>query len=501
MWTPSAGWAKSATTPCPNSQGKTTEQLTGLLDRAREVGLLTHLGGTYYTIHPALPWFLRQLLRPALRRRRPAARPPTPRCAPGSRPSASWATTTTDQFVDGNRDVIQPLALEEANLLHARRAARRHGWWGRVISAMQGLRVLYEYQGRTAEWARLVAEIVARLLHAGRRAPSPAGKTATAWSWGTASTWPETTTATSPRRPRCRKSSSPGTASRPRRPGPAGRRAPGRGRSATASARWALSVEALGHILREQGSPDCVAAYEEAIRHYQRIGDTAAEAITHFNLGHAYIETCPPSATWTPPKPPTGAAWTLRDPDDVLDRSRCIQANRHGPSRALQRSPPARRAGRRSLMQHAQAAEQHYRQALALCPPSALADLGPMHNQLGNLYKDVGQTEPAREHYERAVQYFEQTGDHYHAGQARYNLALMYLDAAERESARPAAATCCAAPRPTPRPACATSSTTRAAPPIWKPTPSGSLTTSRGSWRSRGTGRPRMPHEFTNCGS
>ena len=89
-----------------------------------------------------------------------------------------------------------------------------------------------------------------------------------------------------------------------------------------------------------------------------------------------------------------------------------------------------------------------------------------MHNQLGNLYHEVGQIEPAREHYERAAQYFEQTGNRYDAGQVRYNIALMYRDAAEREPARPAGATCCAAPRPTPRPACATSSTTRAAPPI-----------------------------------
>jgi hypothetical protein len=37
------------------------QQLTSIFDRARDTGLLTHLGGTWYTIHPALPWFLRQL--------------------------------------------------------------------------------------------------------------------------------------------------------------------------------------------------------------------------------------------------------------------------------------------------------------------------------------------------------------------------------------------------------------------------------------------------------
>jgi tetratricopeptide (TPR) repeat protein len=86
------------------------------------------------------------------------------------------------------------------------------------------------------------------------------------------------------------------------------------------------------------------------------------------------------------------------------------------------------------VLQHAQAAERHYLQALALCPPTALTDLGPMHNALGNLYAALGQTEPAREHYERAAQYFEQTGDRYAAGQTRYNIALMYLQGAERES-------------------------------------------------------------------
>ena len=40
----------------PELKGKTKEHLTSVLDRARETGLLTHLGGTYYTIHPALPW-------------------------------------------------------------------------------------------------------------------------------------------------------------------------------------------------------------------------------------------------------------------------------------------------------------------------------------------------------------------------------------------------------------------------------------------------------------
>ena len=104
----------------------------------------------------------------------------------------------------------------------------------------------------------------------------------------------------------------------------------------------------------------------------------------------------------------------------------------------------ARRAGRSRCCSHAQAAEQHYQQALALCPPTAVADLGPMHNQLGNLYagRRPDRASPRALRESRAD--FEQTGDRYGAGQTRYNLALMYLHAAEREAtpgppARPAA--------------------------------------------------------------
>jgi tetratricopeptide (TPR) repeat protein len=87
------------------------------------------------------------------------------------------------------------------------------------------------------------------------------------------------------------------------------------------------------------------------------------------------------------------------------------------------------------LLSHYQAAKQHYHQALALCPPAAIADLGPIHNELGILYNDIGQTDLACEHYERAAQYCEQSGNHYHAGVTRHNLALMYFDAADREAA------------------------------------------------------------------
>lgn len=431
----------------PQLQGKSKAQLAGLLDRAAEVGLLTHLGSTYYTIHPALPWYLKALydqhypLTPALSPQGRGGRTlPSPSEGEGLgvrvSPLRAWVEAMgalgnyyTEQYEAGNRGVIQPLALEEANLLAARRAARGHGWWLAVLKAMQGLRSLYEYQGRTAEWARLVAEIVPDYCTAGDdpipgreeqyslvmeyrvglarqverdlpRAAALQGKVV-AWDRGQAAA---------------------SLALPPDAPLDAGQR----NRIRTLG----VSVFTLGQILREQGSPDCVARYQETIEYMQRIGDTAAEAIAHYNLGRAYDEV-PAIRDLDAAEAAYRRALSLYAPEDKLYQSGAIKQIgmvHH------ERFREARGRGELDavVLRHAQAAEQHYQQALALCPPSAVADLGPMHNELGNLYREVGQTEPAREHYERAAQYFEQSNNRHHAGVVRYNLALMYRDAAGR---------------------------------------------------------------------
>src|ERR1019366_8980687 len=94
----------------PELKGKTKEHLTSLLDRAKDTGLLTHLGGTWYTIHPALPWFLRQLF----------ARHYDGQEGRSTATAAlrAWVEAIGElgnyyhtQFEHGNREVIQILAL------------------------------------------------------------------------------------------------------------------------------------------------------------------------------------------------------------------------------------------------------------------------------------------------------------------------------------------------------------------------------------------------------
>ena len=78
-----------------------------------------------------------------------------------------------DQYGAGNRNVLAVLRAEEANLLHARRLARVHGWWDPVTSAMQGLQHLYAHTGRRAEWKRLVEEIVPDFVDPENDGPLP----------------------------------------------------------------------------------------------------------------------------------------------------------------------------------------------------------------------------------------------------------------------------------------------------------------------------------------
>ena len=415
----------------PELKGKTKERLASVLDRARDIGLLTHLAGTWYTIHPALPWFLSQRF----------ARHYDGRQGRSTATAAlrAWVEAIGllgdyyhDQFNHGNQGVIQYLALEEANLLHARRTARRHSWWDCVAYAMQGLRILYNYQGRLSEWSRLVAEItpdyctsddapisgreseysivmeyrVDMLQYHDRNFSRAAAlqERQVAWNWQLAA---------------------PALALPADAPLDADQRNRIRG--------LGVSMFALGQILREQDNPDSVGAYKESILQYQRIQDTAGEAVTHFNLGHAYKD-IPTIRNLDAAEAAYQRSLALRNPNDTSKRALnimnigIVHHERFRESR--QRGEPAQ-----FVLKHAQAAQQHYLQALDLCPSSALTDLSPMHNALGALYGEVGQTEDAREHYERSVQICEQTGDHYGAGTTRSNMTLMYVQAAVRETA------------------------------------------------------------------
>lgn len=404
------------------------EQLASLLERAGDIGLLVHLGSTQYRIHPAVPWFLRQLF----------ARHYNGQDGHSSAEAAlrSWVEAEGElsnfhhsRFIKGQRQAISALALEEDNLLHARRVARREGWWRRVISAMQGLEQLYECQGRTTEWARLVTEIVRDFctkdeepvsgreedygLVMGYRVRIAADQNrdlahaqvlqekVVAWSRAQAAAalaLPKSSPLDNVQTYQIRNLS--------------------------------VALSTLANIQCEKGNGDCVHLYREAIEYDRRIGHATEEAICHFNLGHAY-KNIPSIRDLDAAEREYHRSLELTDPDDSLGRSRCLHqigAVSHDRFRdALQDNQPEERQFR-----HARKAQQYYQRGLGLCPVDAVSDLAKSYNVLGSFFLEIDAPENAQPLFEECLKMFEKADDSYGAGQTRNNLALIYWRSAVR---------------------------------------------------------------------
>ncbi|HKZ86352.1 MAG TPA: CHAT domain-containing protein, partial [Anaerolineae bacterium] len=295
MGAPEADWC------LPEVRGLTREAGIALLDRAAEVGLLTAHGGGYYSIHPALPWYFKSLFEQYYSGQLSVdSAQPSADLHPSSlipHPSATRAYVEAmgelgnyyhDEYGRGNRDVIDALSAEEANLLHARRLARSNGWWSVVINMMQGLRVLYDHAGRRAEWKRLVEEIVPDFVDPATDGPLPGREE----QWILVSEYRVLLAGEGRQWAEAERLQRVNIEWHLRRAAPT-LAAPfetldNAGRNAIRS--LAVSLAQLADILREQGKPETVNLSEEAITLYQRIGDRAAEAVRAFNLGHVYMD-------------------------------------------------------------------------------------------------------------------------------------------------------------------------------------------------------------------
>jgi hypothetical protein len=410
-----------------------------VFDRAADIGLLTCLAGTQFTIQPALTWVLHQLF---------------DRYYDGyqGRSTATdalraWVNAVGKvgdyyhgQFKENKRESLQFVHFEEANLLQAHRLARRHGWWECDIHLIQGLEALYQQQiyGHF-NWWRLVAEITpdyctaddapvpgreneysmvmdfrvqaARLLspHPVKRR-GPLGSSAAALQEKKI-TW-------------CRHQAAPTLALPPDAPLDHAQR--------RCISDLGASVLALGEILMSAGKPECVESFQESLGYARRIQDAGAEARIHSAFGKLYRDIRSHSTLFLRDLNVEAAcqrSLAFCDPNDALARSRSIiligavHCERFRDFRV-------RREPAETVMLHAQAAEKYSLEALSLCPETAFQDLDFMYNLLGDLYKDLGRNERAWVHYEKRAQVQEQNGQYGEAGLTRYGLARMYALAA-----------------------------------------------------------------------
>lgn len=421
MGHPEADWR------LPALAGRGREDLLPLLERAAGLGLLESLGGGYYRIHPALPWFFRRLFQ----RHYPSAA----EVAAAERAFVAALGELGDyyhrQYQAGQRAVIAALRAEEANLLYAWRLARRLALWPLVIGPMQGLRTLYDHSGRRAEWAALVAAILPDFV-ADDDGPLP----------GQEEQW---NLVTQYRAQLAQEAHDWAAAERLQRRSVEWDRARAAPLLVRSAESWnqsernrlrslAVALHQLGQIQRQQEQPECVAAYEEALGLSEKIGDTPAAATCAFNLGHVYygdevsvLRDLERAEHWY------RRSLELRTEEDRQGRARCL-----GQLGALawERVEEAVAAGQQQQAAiQAQAALEHYHQALELLPADAVADLSAVHNQLGLIYQAIGQLDAALHHYQEDIRLCDDSGDHYGAAQTRYNVALALHGAGRRADA------------------------------------------------------------------
>jgi len=409
----------------PELRGLTRDDGVALLDRAAEIGLLTPLGGGFYVIHPAVPWFFKSLFdRYYPGAASPEAGTPDRRIAAiraYAEAMGELGTYYHGRYEEGNREVIAALTAEEANFLHARRLAREHGWWGPVVRAMRGLHALYRHTGRRAEWRKLLEEIVPDFVD-----PATGGllsKREEGWSMVTqycvlvaqeARRWKEAGRLQGARIDWSRKRAASALGKPPEKLNDKERRA---------IRMLAVSLHEMARIRRQQGLGECIPAYEEALSLAERIGDQALAAICAFNLGHAYM-----------------AISGLRDLDkaescyrrslelvgegDNLGRGRClVQLG----IVAHQRFVKAREAGKpeAELLKHVNGALKCYVHALKMLPADAVGDLAVAHSQLGVVYGEAADVDKALGHYRDAIRLDEAQANLYGAAQTRLNAALL----------------------------------------------------------------------------
>lgn len=399
------------------------EGWVGLLDRAAEAGLLSPVGGGYYRLHPALPWFLAPTLAEAW------GEADAPGATGLSRAYAAAMGALggyySRAYDEGDHQVVGVLKAEEANLLHARRLAVAGDWWDEAIGTMQGLRALYGHQGRTGEWARLVDGAAGLYVEAGGDGPQPGRDEA----WGILTAYrvrlarAERDWAAAERLQRARVAVERHRAADALAT-PAARRTPDQ-RNRIRS--LGVSAHDLGQILREQGDPGCAEHYREAMALDAGIGDDLAESIAAANLGTAYKN--------------IPALRDLDQADHWYQRSLELVGEKAQIHRAklllvlgnvaLERLNDAIKARQpvEILAHHLNDAARRYQEALPLFPADDVADLAVTHGLLGIVYDRAGDIPRAFDHYQRAIKFQIAMGNRFGAGQTRFNIATMCLAA------------------------------------------------------------------------
>lgn len=413
--------------------GMTRDSCIALLRRAAHIGLLTAKSEQHYTIHPALPWYLKRIFdneyadssitntgTTKLQATRGFVE------AVGERGQYYGAT-----YSSGNREVVQMLIAEEVNLLHAMRLALKNNWWEALNKVMLGLHTLYNYTGRKVEWSRVLSEAVPLFVDADSQGPLP-GREA---EWNSIMGYRveiaiearEFDKAESLLQP-CLDWARRNTASIPRN-----------GEIPLTDAhkeqlgilsKW---LHFLGSVKYHKDDAACVQLFLQDYEICMLTQDSSGAAVTAQSLGHAYKD--------------LGPIRNLIQAKDWYRRSLDLRSNDDGLGRALalyqlslvsyEEFQEAEAVGLPWNVQvhHLNGSISDLQRAAKLVPANAVDALAVIHHHFGILYSHSDQPDLCLRQFQESIRYEELRGNHYGAAASQYAIAMNFMKMGRSDNA------------------------------------------------------------------
>jgi len=395
----------------------TREEVIKLLNRANEVGLLKVLDGCYCSVHPALPWYFKKLFDHYYKGRENEAVKAFVEAV------SSFGEYLFKEYSNGNRGAISFLAVEESNLLYAIQLALKNDLWGQAVSAMTGIRILYEYEGRWMEWKRLVEEIEPFYLDPYTGGPIAGREN----GWNVVSN-SKIRLAWESRQFDKAQGLLPNylkwsymQAEKYLINGPKELDEVGQ----ATIMNYIVSLEESGHIQREMNNSECIRNYQKSFEVRKRFGIKDKSGILSRNIATAYlqvpgIQDLEKAERWC------RTSIKLTDKFDPIGRGKSFQL---AGQIQLERIRKIGVSGKEPEQKLIYKAQRCLDKALDTFPEDSLIDLATTHNSIGNLYGIKKDYISALEHYREAIQYIDALGDPYKAAFYRLNSAFVLYDA------------------------------------------------------------------------
>ena len=384
----------------PELEALTAEWWKGLLHRAAMLGLLMPATdaklfvvdpGSYYEVHPLLPY----LLAPHLDRhfspeRRRALAKAFVIIA------ASVGKSAADEYREGSKRhlSIKWLSTEERDLLHALHLVRLYGLWELTGGLVAGLATLYDHTGRRSEWHSLVAAMARDVIDPETGGPIPGRELA--WR-----------ILIDCRIKLARQQLDLQTVERLWALLEANEGA------AMDQPEQAMRLWDLGQIREARGDAACLDAYTQARDIFRALGNRQMEAVIEFDIGRVYHRH-PSLRNLRAAMEHYERSQRLHNPADGLGIGRCVSQMAQV---AMEATPDGDRAGLAFAIEASGF-------ALKRLPHDSPRDRAIVLHRLGVLHRRLGRSDEALTWHREALHCYNRTDDPTGQGDVRFHMAL-----------------------------------------------------------------------------